>query len=79
MPKIYESPDGGNTVYSREAGEIERSFEWEDPDEVRVKERLQQRKEWDEILNASKTNHSLQEAVDRVKILYHLGKKNGQE
>jgi len=31
-------------------------------------------------MEAAKTNTSLQEALDRAKIVYHLGKKeNGQE
>jgi hypothetical protein len=79
MPKIYESPDGGKTVFSRELGSYERNFEWEDPEETAVKERLRQRKEWDVILNAAKYNSSLQEAIDRVKIIYHLGNKHGKE
>jgi hypothetical protein len=79
MPKIYESPDGGKTVFSREVGSYERNFEWEDPEEKVVKERLRQRKEWDLILNAAKHNPSLQEAIDRVKIIYHLGTKHGKE
>jgi hypothetical protein len=33
-----------------------------------------------EMMEAAKTNTSLQEALDRAKIVYHLGKKdNGQE
>jgi hypothetical protein len=79
MPKIYESPDKGKTVYSREFGSAERNFEWEDPEEARVKARLQESKEWLNILLAAKDNPVLQEAIDRVKILYHLSKKNGQE
>jgi len=79
MPKIFESPDGGKTVYSRELGSTERNFEWEDPDEVRVRERLQKKKEWEDILYAAKHNPALQEAIERVIIIYHLGKKNGQK
>jgi len=79
MPKIYESPDGGKTVYSRDIGREERNFEWEDPEEAHVKARLQESKEWLNILLAAKDNPVLQEAIDRVKILYHLSKKNGQE
>jgi hypothetical protein len=79
MPKIFESPDGGKTVYSREFGEQEREMFWADPEESRVKTRLQESKEWLNILNASKDNSVLQEAVDRVKIIYHLSKNNGQK
>jgi hypothetical protein len=77
MPKIFESPDGGRTVYSREFGKREKNFEWEDPEEAKVKERLKESKEWLNILLAARENPALQEAVDRVKIIYHLSKKNG--
>lgn len=79
MPKIFESPDGGRTVYSREIGSTEKNFEWEDPEEARVKERLRESKEWLNILLAADTNPALREAIERVKIIYHLSKKNGQE
>jgi hypothetical protein len=77
MPKIYESPDGGKTVYSREFGSDKKNFEWEDAEEVSKRQRIRERKEWDEILNAAEFNPSLQEAVERVKILYHLSKRHG--
>ena len=79
MPKIFESPNGGRTVYSREFGSDEKNFEWEDPAETQATERLRKRREWEEILNAAEDNSALQEAIERVKLLYHLGKKNGQE
>ena len=34
---------------------------------------------WGDIRRAAKTNPSLQEAIDRVKILYHLSKDHGQK
>lgn len=76
MTKIFESPDGGKTVYSREAGSLEKNFEWEDPEESRVKDRLRLQREWMDILNAAKDNPALQEAIDRVKIIYHLSEEN---
>lgn len=79
MPKIFESPDGGKTVYSREPGSLDRTLEWEDDDLSTAGKILQERRYWEEILDAAKTNTALHEAIERVKILYHLGKKNGQE
>jgi hypothetical protein len=32
-----------------------------------------------EMMEAAKTNISLQEALDRAKLVYHLSKENGQE
>jgi hypothetical protein len=34
---------------------------------------------WKDIIKESRTNPTLQEAVDRVKILYHLSKDNGEK
>lgn len=79
MPKIYESPDGGKTVYSREFGDSEKNFEWEDPEEVFRRKKIHERKEWDDILNAAESNSALQEAINRVKIVYHLSKKHGKK
>jgi hypothetical protein len=33
---------------------------------------------WGEIRKAAKTNITLQEAIERVKIIYHLSKDNGK-
>jgi hypothetical protein len=79
MPKIFESPDGGKTVFSREFGQHDQEFEWEDPSASKVKKILKDRQEWDNIINAATENPALQEAIDRVKLIYHLSKKNGKE
>ena len=79
MPKIFESPDGGKTVYSREAGSLDREFEYESPGAERARQMLKDRQEWEDIVKAAKNNPALQDAVDRVKLLYHLSKNNGKE
>ena len=70
---IYEKANG--IIYAREFNaphserfEIGRDFEMILKDEQRL---------WQEIVRAGRTNQSLQEALDRVKILYHLSKDNG--
>lgn len=79
---VYESPDGGKTVYAREQGApvhsrvmIGQSYE--------LQEELKERKEeilWREIRKEAKTNQQLHEAIERVKVLYYLSKeKNGSE
>ena len=35
--------------------------------------------EWKDIIKEARSNTVLQEAIERVKIIYHLSKKNGQE
>lgn len=72
MPKIFESPDGGKTVYSREFGE-HRS--WLDLQESKFREEIL----WKDILAAAEHSATLQEAVDRVKVLYYLSKEDGNQ
>jgi hypothetical protein len=79
---VYERVDG--TVYQREVGADPLSREaigWEyDPrtgDGRPVIDHLRESKLWGEIHRAAKTNPLLQEALDRVKIMYELSKKDG--
>lgn len=70
---IYEKANG--ITYAREFNaphgerfEIGRDFEMILKDEIRL---------WEEIVRAGRTNQALQQALDRVKILYHLSKDHG--
>jgi hypothetical protein len=81
---IYERADG--VTYAREFGSDPLSREaigWEyDPrtsDGRPVVDHLKENKLWGDIHRAAKTNSALQEALDRVKILYHLSKDNGKK
>jgi len=69
---IYEHADG--ITYAREFGaphsdrfEIGRDYKRHLKDELQL---------WEEIVREGRTNEALQNALDRVKILYHLSKKN---
>ena len=69
---IYESPDGGETIYRRKINSLEREL-------VEISEKAQLDKDvtdWHEILEAAKDNIVLQNAIERVKMLYHLTKKD---
>jgi hypothetical protein len=79
MPKIFESPDGGRTIFSREAGSLDRTLEWEDEEITSAGKILQERRYWEEILNAAKDNSTLHDAIERVKLIYHLSKKDEQK
>jgi len=82
---IYERADG--VVYQREFGSDPLSREavgWDyDPrteDGKPLIDHIRDKKLWGEIHQAAKSNILLQEALDRVKILYELSKKdNGTE
>ncbi len=74
---VYESPDGGGTVYGRYAGTNDR---WLVGYSTETQERLdaiREEKLWAEIRLAGKSNMVLQSALDRVKIIYELSKENG--
>ena len=70
---IYEKANG--ITYAREFHaphserfEIGRDYQRFLKDELRL---------WEEIVRAGRTNQALQEALNRVKILYHLSKDHG--
>ena len=76
---IYERV--GGTVYSRESGKLERTVIGQHLDPFYKNLTLDYELEtvWKDIILESRTNPTLQEAVDRVKILYHLSKDHGKE
>jgi hypothetical protein len=81
---IYERVDG--TVYQREIGAEPLSREaigWDyDPrteDGRPVIDHLRDSQLWGEIRRAAKTNPVLQDALDRVKIIYELSKDDGKK
>ena len=76
---IYESPDGGETVYGRYVGETDR---WVVGQSVTARSKLDELKEdklWGEIRRAAKSNPLLQDALERAIMIYHLGRNNGKE
>jgi hypothetical protein len=76
---IYERV--GGTVYSREFGKLERTVirQHLDPFSENLTLDYELETVWKDIIKESRTNPTLQEAVDRVKILYHLSKDHGKE
>ena len=74
---IFESPDGGKTVYARRYGETDRTLHSIDPELQSSLDLLKEDKLWGEIRTAAKTNEALQSALERVIILYHLSKEHG--
>ena len=77
---IYEKADG--ITYARESGahpstrkEIGRDYDTRTADGRPLHDHIMEDKLWGEIRRAAKTNPTLQEALERVKILYHLSKE----
>jgi hypothetical protein len=76
MNYIYESPDGGDTIYRRESGKSERTLHHVS-DRVQAKQQLEtQWLMWRQILADSRDNPALQEALERAKIIYELSRRD---
>lgn len=80
---IYERVD--NVVYAREVGaapstrtEIGWDYDPRTNDGRPLRNHIMDSKLWGDIHRAAKTNSALQEALERVKIIYHLGKENAK-
>lgn len=74
--QIFESPDGGKTVYVREMGSKVRKLHYVSPSAVEEIKETEERLEWNEIRHAAKDNPALQKAVDHVKLLYQIIKNS---
>lgn len=76
---VYEQADG--VTYAREFGAAhETRFEIGRTLERLMKEKNQtENKYWNAVLEEAKTNKVLQDAIDRVKLIYELSKKDGTE
>lgn len=69
---VYESPDGGKTVYSRKLGETERKLEYMSNETIEMIETNKQLQLWRQIIEMSLTDENLAKELNRVKLLYHL-------
>jgi len=70
---IYESPDGGHTVYRRRIGDKDKELISEDEYALDRRARI----EWMEIFNRKESNPTLQAAIDRVILIHKLTKDHG--
>lgn len=76
MPKIFESPDGGETVYSRESGTNERVL-FGESDKARSKmDQLREDKLWGNIRRKAKVHPGMRAELERVIMFYNLIKDN---
>lgn len=68
---VYESPNGGRTVYSRKRGETERTLVREDHMHP-VTERWHK---WRDVLKESHEHPALADAIQKAEVIYELVKK----
>jgi hypothetical protein len=69
---IYESPDGGETVYQRESGSSQRRLHSKSPRTFDLHKQLMEDKLWGDIRRSSKTDPALNEMLDQIKMYYTL-------
>ena len=76
----YEYEHDNGVVYATESGTTERKIigytHDSYADNLIIEYELET--EWKDIIKESKTNKSLQDALERVKIIYHLSKDNAK-
>ena len=69
---VYESPDGGDTVYRRQIGSLEREI-YSISDRKREWDLRQARENlWHDILQASQGDPALLELLQKVEVYYSL-------
>ena len=73
MATIFESPDGGETIYAREAGQPLRRLVKADRSKL---DRILEDKMWGQIRRMGETNPTMRAELDRVIMLFNLLKEN---
>ena len=83
---VYER--NGEEIYAREVGKTERKligYQYENKADPRTHdgrplyEHMKEDKLWGDIRREARTNTALQEAMDRVILIYHLSKDHGKK
>lgn len=72
MPKIYESPDHGETVYVRDIGSKERQLHHVSSNQRELIAQLREDQLWGEIRRHARKDAGLQELLDRAIMYYKL-------
>jgi hypothetical protein len=69
---VFESPDGGRTVYARRPGSDKRELHWQDPNLQQEIRELESQKRWVDIFQARRDNVELNDLCEKVELLYEL-------
>jgi len=72
---IFESPDGGRTVYARQPGSTHRELHSQDPALQQELKELEAQKRWVDIFQARQDNPELDRLCEQVEIIYELGRR----
>lgn len=72
---VYETPDGGHTVYKRKIGTTDRYLTAESAARIgEIVVELKESAEWTEIRQAAQTNPVLKDMLDQIREYYYLTK-----
>lgn len=71
---IYESPDGGKTVYAREHGSSTRVLIRKDNTADEIQQAIKLREKLLDVILLSKTVPALKEQLDKLEMIYALVK-----
>lgn len=71
---VFESPDGGRTVYARNPGQQNRELHLQDPELEKDLLKLRQQERWQYILAERSTNPAINELCEQIEVLYELSK-----
>jgi hypothetical protein len=71
---IYESPDGGKTVYARKRGSLERHLAYEDPVWKKEQELSARWMKLKEAVYMADSDTTLNDALKKLEMLYALKK-----
>jgi len=71
---IYESPDGGHTVYARRPGSTHRELYSRSEEKQLELAELEQQKRWVDIFQQRKNNAELDRLCEQVEIMYELSR-----
>lgn len=72
VTKIYESPDGGKTVYVREAGSDLKTILTRDPEQTKLEKDIARANRLLIILRLSDEDATLKDALEALEALYIL-------
>jgi hypothetical protein len=73
---IFESPDGGRTVYARQPNSSKRELHYQDPNLQQELRDIERQKRWVEIFQARRDHAELDHLCEQVEILYELSRRS---
>lgn len=75
---IYESPDGGKTIFAREMGNFTSQRVLVGQEYPTIQDKIKEDELWKNIRELAKTNETLKSELERVITVYHLVKDSKQ-